>query len=97
MRISEAAKITGLSVSNIRFYEKKGLLSPETVLKRQETALFLLCAVFPSVAIWSQFHREGGPQAAVVVFWIVWALGLMYAFYRFRKLNRRKNRGCAEE
>ena len=28
MRISEAAKITGLSVSNIRFYEKKGLLAP---------------------------------------------------------------------
>lgn len=28
MRISEAAKQTGLSVSNIRFYEKKGLLSP---------------------------------------------------------------------
>lgn len=28
MRISEAAKLTGLSVSNIRFYEKKGLLSP---------------------------------------------------------------------
>lgn len=29
MRISEVAKETGLSVSNIRFYEKKGLLSPE--------------------------------------------------------------------
>lgn len=29
MRISEAVKETGLSVSNIRFYEKKGLLSPE--------------------------------------------------------------------
>lgn len=29
MRISEAAKETGLSVSNIRFYEKKGLLYPE--------------------------------------------------------------------
>ena len=28
MRISEAALITGLSVSNIRFYEKKGLLAP---------------------------------------------------------------------
>lgn len=28
MRISEAAKMTGLSVSNIRFYEKKGLLAP---------------------------------------------------------------------
>ncbi|MDO4170018.1 MAG: MerR family transcriptional regulator [Lachnospiraceae bacterium] len=29
MRISEVAKETGLSVSNIRFYEKKGLLFPE--------------------------------------------------------------------
>lgn len=29
MRISEVAGETGLSVSNIRFYEKKGLLSPE--------------------------------------------------------------------
>lgn len=28
MRISDAAKSTGLSVSNIRFYERKGLLSP---------------------------------------------------------------------
>lgn len=28
MRISEVSKLTGLSVSNIRFYEKKGLLSP---------------------------------------------------------------------
>lgn len=28
MRISEAAKETGLSVSNIRFYERKGLLAP---------------------------------------------------------------------
>lgn len=28
MRISEAAKATGLSVSNIRFYERKGLLAP---------------------------------------------------------------------
>ena len=28
MRISEVADITGLSISNIRFYEKKGLLSP---------------------------------------------------------------------
>lgn len=28
MRISEVAKATGLSISNIRFYEKKGLLSP---------------------------------------------------------------------
>lgn len=28
MRISEAANMTGLSVSNIRFYEKKGLLAP---------------------------------------------------------------------
>lgn len=29
MRISEAADITGLSASNIRFYEKKGLLTPK--------------------------------------------------------------------
>lgn len=29
MRISEAAERTGLSISNIRFYEKKGLLEPE--------------------------------------------------------------------
>lgn len=29
MRISEVAKLTGLSVSNIRFYEKKGLLAPD--------------------------------------------------------------------
>lgn len=28
MKISEAAKLTGLSTSNIRFYEKKGLLAP---------------------------------------------------------------------
>lgn len=28
MRIGEAAKLTGLSISNIRFYEKKGLLAP---------------------------------------------------------------------
>lgn len=28
MRISEAAELTGLSISNIRFYEKKGLLEP---------------------------------------------------------------------
>lgn len=28
MKIGEAAKETGLSVSNIRFYEKKGLLTP---------------------------------------------------------------------
>lgn len=28
MRISEVAKLTGLNVSNIRFYEKKGLLAP---------------------------------------------------------------------
>ena len=32
MKIGEVAKETGLSISNIRFYEKKGLLSP----KRQE-------------------------------------------------------------
>lgn len=29
MKISEAADITGLSISNIRFYEKKGLLTPD--------------------------------------------------------------------
>ena len=29
MKIGEAAKETGLSISNIRFYEKKGLLEPE--------------------------------------------------------------------
>ena len=28
MRISEVSKLTGLSVSNIRFYGKKGLLAP---------------------------------------------------------------------
>lgn len=28
MRISEVAKLTGLADSNIRFYEKKGLLTP---------------------------------------------------------------------
>lgn len=28
MKIGEAVKQTGLSVSNIRFYEKKGLLEP---------------------------------------------------------------------
>ena len=28
MRISEAAERTGLKVSNVRFYERKGLLSP---------------------------------------------------------------------
>lgn len=28
MKIGEVAKVTGLSVSNIRFYEKKGLLMP---------------------------------------------------------------------
>ena len=28
MRISEAAELTGLSISNIRFYEKKGLIEP---------------------------------------------------------------------
>lgn len=36
MKIGEAAKATGLSVSNIRFYEKKGLLSP----KRQEESRY---------------------------------------------------------
>ena len=29
MRISEVAKLTGLNVSGIRFYERKGLLTPE--------------------------------------------------------------------
>lgn len=29
MKIGEAAKLTGLTVSNIRFYERKGLLEPE--------------------------------------------------------------------
>ena len=29
MRISEVAKLTGLADSNIRFYEKKGLLAPQ--------------------------------------------------------------------
>ena len=28
IQIGEAAKETGLSISNIRFYEKKGLLTP---------------------------------------------------------------------
>ena len=28
MRIGEIAEITGISVSNVRFYEKKGLLTP---------------------------------------------------------------------
>ena len=28
MRISEAANLTGLNISNIRFYERKGLLKP---------------------------------------------------------------------
>lgn len=34
MRISEAAELTGLSISNIRFYERKGLLKPE---RREES------------------------------------------------------------
>lgn len=34
MKIGEAAKATGLSVSNIRFYEKKGLLNPK---RREES------------------------------------------------------------
>lgn len=224
MRISEAAKMTGLSVSNIRFYEKKGLLAPireeeskyrdysaedirqlkriilyrkmnmpvetiyllksgevslEHVLKRQEeelvaqrdalqgsielcrkilkeqnlqdinvddylnyvyaeeekgkkfagvdelledwaefsriselmyplmgnfaagrfiqnvwvaravSAVFLLmCSVLPLYAIWSQLHQEGGPLMLSVTFWIVWALGLLYAFLRFRKWRK---------
>lgn len=29
MKISEAAKLTGMNVSSIRFYERKGLLLPE--------------------------------------------------------------------
>ena len=29
MRISEVAEKTGLSISNIRFYEKKGLIGPD--------------------------------------------------------------------
>ena len=29
MKIGEVAKKTGLNVSNIRFYERKGLLEPE--------------------------------------------------------------------
>lgn len=29
MRIKEVAELTGLTISNIRFYEKKGLISPE--------------------------------------------------------------------
>lgn len=29
MRIGEVAEITGLSISNIRFYEKKGLIGPD--------------------------------------------------------------------
>ena len=29
MRIGEIAKLTGLNISNIRFYERKGLLCPE--------------------------------------------------------------------
>lgn len=36
MKIGEAAKATGLSVSNIRFYEKKGLLCP----KRKEESQY---------------------------------------------------------
>ena len=28
MRIGEIAELTGLSISNIRFYEKKGLMEP---------------------------------------------------------------------
>ncbi len=35
MRISEAAEMTGLSVSNIRFYEKKGLLAPEREMENK--------------------------------------------------------------
>ena len=28
MRISEVAELTGLNISNVRFYERKGLLNP---------------------------------------------------------------------
>lgn len=35
MKISEAAKLTGLSTSNIRFYEKKGLLAPVREMESQ--------------------------------------------------------------
>lgn len=34
MKIGETAKATGLSISNVRFYEKKGLLSPK---RREES------------------------------------------------------------
>lgn len=53
-------------------------------------AFFLACVVCPLLNIWSQFHREGQPRTAAVVFWTVWALGLMYAFFRFRKLKRKE-------
>lgn len=38
MRISEVADRTGLNISNVRFYERKGLLTPdrEEVLQRQK-------------------------------------------------------------
>lgn len=29
MKIGQAAQLTGLTISNIRFYERKGLLEPE--------------------------------------------------------------------
>ena len=34
MKIGQAAQLTGLTISNIRFYERKGLLEPD-VYKRQ--------------------------------------------------------------
>lgn len=41
MRISEVAARTGLNISNVRFYERKGLLTPdrEEVLQRQKGEL----------------------------------------------------------
>lgn len=35
MKIGEAAKLTGLAISNIRFYEKKGLLNPQRDTENQ--------------------------------------------------------------
>lgn len=33
MKIGQAAQLTGLTISNIRFYERKGLLEPEGMTK----------------------------------------------------------------
>ncbi|MDO4321857.1 MAG: MerR family transcriptional regulator [Lachnospiraceae bacterium] len=55
-------------------------------------ACFLVCIVLPASMIWSQFHREVQPRMEVIVFWATWAVGLMYAFFRFRKLSRGKVR-----